>query len=284
VLALGVVGYLVESARGLEATINPIGMSRIDAVVTAVREAPYPWLVISILGVGVLFFRYWSEEVASTVAVGASWAFSSLVLFLLIGEPRALMVTQVGMTLLAMVGLASVLATLRTYRGWKAVAHPIAVIAGVSLVAALVAGGLALYATATDWYRVVDEPEVAALDRLAADSERGDLVLAATGHHGNPIGWWVQGYAERPAYTAMNPAFLAFPDEREQAEIANKFFSGELSEEESLEVLEEIGARYVVVDKRHSDWWWLESDLARSFVVIDDSSNITILRVDTGVD
>jgi hypothetical protein len=148
-------------------------------------------------------------------------------------------------------------------------------------VAALVAGGLALYATATDWYRVVDEPEIAALDHLADDSQPGDLVLAATGHHGNPIGWWVQGHAERPTYTAINPDFLAFPDEREQADLANLFFSGELSEQESLDVIEENDIRYIVVDRRHSDSWWLESDLARSFVVIDDSSNITILRVDT---
>lgn len=284
VLVLAALGYLWATAGGLEATINPIGLSRIEALTTVVQEAPYPWLVIAVLGIGVLFFRYWAEQVASTVAVGFSWALSSAVLFAVSGEPRALMVTQVGMVLLAMVGLASLLATLRTYRGWKAVLHPLAVIVGVALVASLATSGVTVYDAATDWYRVVDRPEIASLDRLSSDSQPGDLVLAATGHHGNPLGWWVQGYADRPAFTAMSPDFLAFPDEREQAELANRFFSGDMDEQESIDLIEEHGVRYIVVDKRHSDSSWLETELAKSFDVLDNTSNIVVLRVPAASD
>lgn len=279
VFGLAVLGYLSATFQGLEATINPSGTSHIDALMAAVREAPYPWLAIGILGVTVPFYRTLSDQVAATVAVGSSWLMSSLALFAFVGEPRALMVAQVGLVLLAMVGFVSLLRHLRWYRGWRAIAHPLVVISGVALVASLVTGGVAQYASATNWYRVVDQDEIEALDRLVDLSEPGDLVLASSGHHGNPIGWWVQGYGALPTYTAIDPAFLAFSDERDQAAIANEFFSDDLSEAESLAVLDEIGARYVVVDKRHSDSAWLENDFADSLRIIDASSNIVILQV-----
>jgi hypothetical protein len=82
----------------------------------------------------------------------------------------------------------------------------------------------------------------------------------------------------------MSPDFLAFPDEREQAELANRFFSGDMDEQESIDLIEEHGVRYIVVDKRHSDSSWLETELAKSFDVLDNTSNIVVLRVPAASD
>lgn len=284
VLAFSAFGFIEGSLAGFQPTINPIGLSRVDAVLSAVREAPYPWAIVTLAAISVLVFRFWPEHVAATIAVGSSWAISSFGLFIVTGEPRALLVTQMGLVLLAVVGFAAVNEYLRPSGARRSparfgmVGHRLLLVGGLSLVAALVAGGLSLYSTATDWYRVVDSPEIAALDHLKEVSQPGDLVVAATGHHGNPVGWWVEGYAERSAYTAIDIGFLAFPDEQEQAEFATSFFEGGYTLQESIAALVEIGAEYVVVDKRGPDAFWLDTDVAQAFNVVDDSSNIVVLR------
>jgi hypothetical protein len=285
VLIVSAFGFIEGSIAGFRPTINPIGLSRLDAVLSAIREAPYPWAIVAVIGISVLFFRFWPEHVAATIAVGSSWAFSSVGLFIVTGEPRALLLTQLGLVLLAVVGFAAVNEYLRPSTGARhspsrfgVVGHRLLLVGGFSLVTALVAGGLSLYSTATDWYRVVDSPEIAALDHLNEVSRSGDLVVAAIGHHGNPVGWWVEGYAERSAYTAVNPNFLAFPDEREQAEIATAFFEDGYTLQESIATLVEIGAEYVVVDKRGPDAGWLDGPVADAFMVLDDTSNIVVLK------
>jgi hypothetical protein len=285
VLAISALGFIQGSLAGFQPTINPIGLSRVDALLSAVREAPYPWAIVALGGISILFFRFWPEHVAATIAVGSSWAISSLGLFIVTGEPRALMVTQMGLVLLAIVSFAAVNEYLRPSTGARhspsrfgVMGHRLLLVGGFSLVAALVVGGLSLYATATDWYRVVDSPEIAALDHLGEVSQPGDLVVAATGHHGNPVGWWVEGYAERSTYTAVNVNFLAFPEERQQSEIATSFFEDGYTLEESISKLVDIGAGYVVVDKRGPDAAWLDTDVAQAFQVVDDSSNLVVLR------
>lgn len=285
ILALSIFGFVDGTLSGFKPTINPLALSRLDAMFAAVNDAPYPWMLLSIAGLSVLFFRFWPDHVASTIAVGSSWLITSLGLFLVTGEPRALLITQLALVLLAVVGFAAASEYLRPSGVARHSPSRIGVlrqrlllVLGISLIAALVAGGLNRYVRATDWYRVVDTPEIAALDHLSEVSQPGDLVVAATGHHGNPVGWWVEGYAGRSTYTAINPNFLAFPDEREQAEIAASFFEDGYTLQESIAALVEIGAEYVVVDKRGPDAGWLDGPVADAFMVLDDTSNIVVLK------
>lgn len=281
--------YVLGQDAGFEPTINPIGLNRLEAILATVRDAPYPWAIIAAAGISVLFFRYWPDFVAATIAVGSSWAAASMLLFLVTGEPRALLVTQVGLVLLAVLAFGAFKEFLKPStagahrdRPTRSAWHALLLVAGVALTAAVVGGGLSFYDQATDWYRVVDHAEIDALDVLADVSDPDALVLAATGHHGNPVGWWVEGYAQRSTYTAVDTAFLAFPDEIEQSELAMAFFGGELGDEESLALLEEVGAEYLVVDKRGPEAFWLDTPLAATFDTVDDSSNIVILRTVTG--
>lgn len=286
VLAGSAILYLVGSSSGFQPTVNPAGVSRWDAILAAVRDAPYPWAVITIAAAGVLVFRFWPEHVAVTIAVGSSWAVSALALFAVTGEPRSLLVAQVGLILLAVVGFGAVAETLRpgatgrreSNASGGSIRYGAWVTLGVALLAAVAAGGLDAYRESTAWFRVVDGPELASLDRLAEESPADALVLAARGHHGNPVGWWVEGYAERSTYTGIDVRFVAFPDEVDQAEVANDFFAGSMSSEESLATLESIGADYVVVDRRGPDYAWLDMPFARSLEVVDDSSYLVILE------
>jgi len=65
------------------------------------------------------------------------------------------------------------------------------------LLFAIVVAGLGAYTSAVDWYRLVDRAELSALDDLQSASGPQDLVVAARGRRGMPIGWWVERYGER---------------------------------------------------------------------------------------
>ena len=93
-----------------------------------------------------------------------------------------------------------------------------------------------------------------------------------------PIGWWVEGYAERPTYSAHDEKFLAFPDERSQAETADRLFSGILSYEAMSRELLELGAQFLVVDRRGPHSSWLDSEYAQSLAVVHDDSNLVVLE------
>jgi hypothetical protein len=273
--------------RGLRAelTLNPGGLSRWDSLFYVFRDAPWLWAVVFAAAVVVLFIRYWPAHVAATLALGSAWTVTSASFFLVTGEPRSLLIFQVGLILLATLGFGAALEnimgpkTRHSIDEPRSVRHRLLLVGGAMVFFGVVVAGLGAYANAADWYRVVDRAEVAALGRLSDDAPHAALVVAARGHHGNPVGWWVEGYAELPTWTGIAPEFLAFSDEQAQAEVANRIFGGVASDAEILALLRDIGADYLIVDNRGPDSAWLEGRLARSLPVFDDSSALVILEV-----
>jgi hypothetical protein len=270
--------------EGVVPTLNPEHTPRLESLLKSVREAPVPWAIVALGAVAVLFKRTWSPAIAATVASGMSWALAGLAFFLVTGEPRGLMVVQVGLVVCAAVTSALVIRSFKTTnhnsdapRRTSIAGHRLLLISFVALFSALVVSGVATYTNSTEWYRLVDEAELASLDRLRAVSTSDDLVLASIGRQGMPVGWWTQGYAQRRSYSAHDPAYLAFPDERVQADLANSFFSGDLSDTAALSLLDDTGADFVAVDRRGQDARWLRTEFAQSFPVVDDTSNIVIL-------
>jgi 6-pyruvoyl-tetrahydropterin synthase related domain len=277
----------VSVPEGVVPTLNPEETGRFESLLKAVREAPLPWAIVTLAAITVLFRRRQSPAVAATVASGVSWTLAGLAFFLATAEPRGLMVAQVGVVVCAVVTFAAVLgsatATRQTSRNARVAGYRWLIIANVALFCSLVVSGVATYASSTKWYRLVDEAELRAFDRLTAASTSDDLVFASRGRRGMPIGWWTQGYAQRRSYSGHDTAYLAFPDEREQAELANSFFSGVLSDTAALALLESAGADFLAVDRRGPDARWLRSEFAETFTVVDDTSNIVILEVRKGV-
>jgi hypothetical protein len=125
----------------------------------------------------------------------------------------------------------------------------------VALLGSIVLTGLHRYDGAADWYRVAGQRQLVALNTLSEVAEPGDLAVASRGPNGNPVGWWVEGYAGIPTYTNIDTAFLAFPEEREQAHFAAELFSS--PPEEAAAMMGEIGARFLILDRRGPDAGWL---------------------------
>ncbi|MEX2653097.1 MAG: hypothetical protein WD473_11725 [Acidimicrobiia bacterium] len=284
-LLLFLVFWWMSARLGVEPVVNPISLDRFAGLRSIVRDAPIPWLLITLTAVGAALWPHWPGAKGRTVSVGTSWAAAGLGFFLITGEPRSLLLTQVGIALLAVVVIEAMFNRLRSrarshdsmtshrmaYRGM--------LILLISILSAIAAGGLSAYVNATNWYRVVDTPEINALRSLEMASEPGDLVIASKGHHGSPVGWWVEGYAERPTYTGVSVDFVAFEEERDQAEIANEVFSGQLSDSQIRSKLEAIGADFLLLDRRGPDAPWLRGSFAQSLTVLYDSATLVIFRV-----
>ena len=265
---------LLGERAGRQPSLNPGGLNWAGSVEHTINEAPIPWLVVAVVALAFGTSRKWSGPHALTVALGGSWVVVSLVFFLVIGEPRALLLTQMGVVFIAVAVFAELFQAAKRRNVY---ARDALAVAGGVLFFAIIASGYTDYDVATDWYRVVDHEEIAALDQLARASRPGDLVVASAGHHQNQVGWWVQGYAEVPTYPAGNIEFLASPQERAQGTTANLVFESDPSAVAGY--LDQIGARFLVVDRRGPGEAWLESEFAMSLRVIDDSSNLVILEL-----
>jgi len=267
--------YLMLGRReDVQPSLNPNQLTWAESVGHMIGEAPIPWLVVTVMALALCMSRKWSGPNAATVAIGGSWLVVSLLFFLVIGEPRSLLLSQMSLVIIA---VSSYAALLRMAEDRNVYARDaLAVLGGVVLLA-IVASGYTDYDAATDYYRVVDHQEIAALEELAEVSRPGDLVVASVGAHGFQMGWWVQGYAERPTYPGGSINFLASPQERAQGAAANLVFEGDPSKVAGQ--LAQMGVRFVVVDRRGPSAPWLEREFARSLQVIDDSSNLVILEL-----
>lgn len=279
---LAAYNLVINPQPGMQPVLNPLSLSWTESLAHTVSEAPVPWVVVALLGLSSLSIRNWGPERAPIVASSAAWVFAGALFFGVIGEPRALLLTQFGLVLLSLLMFQRLISATRSAhrqgRGrWASAAQKTGLVVGIALASAVVVSGVDSYVNATDWYRVVDAAEIRVLDRLDQAAGSKDLVLASQGHHGNPIGWWVQGYAGIPTYTGVDLRFLTFPQERDQAQMANDFFQQELSSGESMEMLNTIGVDFLVVDRRGPDAGWLAGPFARQFQRIDESPNIVVL-------
>jgi hypothetical protein len=278
---------VVASNNGYTAPINPLQHSLTFAVSQQVREAPALWIVLLLLGLLGTFANLRSSQELPTRAVGVAWALVGVAFFLGTGEGRSLLLTQAGVVLLAGLGFRTIWRSLRhrsvgadSRRRSASLPWKGATVLGVALVFGLVVGGIGSYPGSTGWFRVVDHEELLALDRLASIAEPDDLAVASPGNQGHPLGWWVQGYAGIPTYSGIDLRWLAFPEEREQARIANELFRGELDVEDAAEMLASVGADFLVIDRRDPTGTWFESGLSSAFPVIYDSGAIVIARAE----
>jgi hypothetical protein len=279
---LAMYNLVINPDSGVQPVLNPLSLSWTESLAHTVSEAPVPWVIIAVLGLSALSIRNWGAGRSSTAASSAAWVVVGVLFFAFIGEPRALLLTQLGLVMLSLLVFQRLIEATKTSRRIRrpwlpGVFRKAALVLGIATASAVVVGGVGSYINATDWYRVVDEAEIRVLDQLDQAAEDGDLVLASQGHHGNPLGWWVQGYAGIPAYTGVDLRFLTFPEEREQAQIANDFFQQKMSTGESMEMLRTIGADFLVVDRRGPDSEWLAGPFARQFEKLYESANIVVL-------
>lgn len=274
------IAWLPSGTEGMHAVINPLMEETSFSLAFTIRDAPLPWILVAGAALAAMIRRDWPASRTVPVAIGTAWAIAGTAFFLFTGERRALLLTQVAVVILALAMLRRLVWLLRRndsrVHRW---ALAVLVVASTSMFTGIVAGGVTYFSLATDWYRVVDRPELEALGALREVSLPQDRVVASRGHHGNPIGWWVEGYGQRQTYAGVDVRFLAFPEERQQAMSANTLFSEGTSDTETLAQLATLGVRFLVIDRRGPDADWLERAPMEAFDLVFDSPTLVILEV-----
>ena len=100
-------------------------------------------------------------------------------------------------------------------------------------------------------YHIADDSAIEALDWLRERTPPGTMVLANDSPSNVSYAWWVEGYAQRPTYSLIHPAFLAFAEEQEQSILATRLLEEDTPASEVAAILEETGIEYVFLDKRN---------------------------------
>jgi hypothetical protein len=97
---------------------------------------------------------------------------------------------------------------------------------------------------------------------------------------GWPIGWWFEALQERPVIVGSDTRWLAFPEERANADAAAALFDGSLSPADFSERVRIIDARFLVIPKWEWIGWerWLATPAFPVTVVYDDDRYL-VLRV-----
>lgn len=277
------ISTVISPAEGFQPPVNPLGLGNWAALNHVVREAPALWLVVVGVAVWYVIFARTSPRLSSSVALASAWVVTGVGFFLVTGENRSLLVSQIGLVLLAVEGFRRLYLMASSgrahWRPWvRMVSKRLALVLALGIAGGIVAAGIDAYFGAAGWFRVVEEAELQAFEVLERSAEPGDLAIASAGVNGHPIGWSVEGYAGVSTYTGVDTRWLAFPEEREQAEIANAIFSGRYADSTTRAVLDDSRAGFLIVDRRGADAGWLESPLAQSLPVIHDSGSLVILE------
>jgi hypothetical protein len=116
----------------------------------------------------------------------------------------------------------------------------------VALAAVQAVTGLRYFRDQRDFYGILTPDTFAALEWLRAETPP-DTVVGVSTVDDAPVGWWVEGFAERSTYYASRLQWLAYPDEIRRATVANEVFELPFPTTESLARAREAGLDLLVV-------------------------------------
>jgi hypothetical protein len=99
-------------------------------------------------------------------------------------------------------------------------------------------------------YQIVDGPALQALNWLHEQTPPGARVVANESIGRVSYAWWVEGYAQRPTYSLIEPGYLSFAEEQEQSSLATRLVDEETPASEVEAILQQTGIEYIFLDKR----------------------------------
>jgi len=103
---------------------------------------------------------------------------------------------------------------------------------------------------AYDWYEVVDNRVLVALDWLRNNGDTGTRVVATGTERGHNYGWWIEGYANLPTYMAGDPFLFFSTEERAQVALAQRLLILDTPTEEIQALAEKNDIKFLFLDKR----------------------------------
>jgi hypothetical protein len=104
------------------------------------------------------------------------------------------------------------------------------------------------FSNALDYYQIVDNRAYEGLQWIKDNTTTDEIVFASAWKPFN-IGWWIEGYTQRPTIYATDLRWLVFREERTYATLANHFFDEKTSPADMTAILHNHRARLIFLDK-----------------------------------
>ncbi|MEE9217309.1 MAG: hypothetical protein V3U32_07735 [Anaerolineales bacterium] len=210
------------------------------------RSPPALWTALLLLAVALPFLMRDRQGIATLVAI--TW--TAILLFVVVVETRILHLLVIAGPLAAAMVLDHTWPAYVT--SWLSAARAMA-LAGLLAVsiAIVVPVSNRSFRAALDWYQVVDADVLDGMQWLREFTPPETRIVATSaGPSHYPLGWWIEGYAQRHTlYAVPELRWVVFRQEREYAEVANKVFDSSASADEVVDTLRTHGAEFLFVDK-----------------------------------
>lgn len=162
---------------------------------------------------------------------------------------------------------------------WRHVVHGLALALGFAVVIELVSGS-SEFPTQIRYYTVLTPSMAAVMDWIRAQTPAGTVVAVSATQQDFPLGWWVEGYAERPAVYDADSTLLIYNDERRRVSQAETLFRSGTGVARARQIARSLGAVYLLVDKRWAGYAeWARSDPPRPGapgVIVDNQSVLLV--------
>lgn len=257
----------------------PINVGRgtyLDSISLGVREAPSLWIAVFTTGLLFLGISH-KDRFTALWKVQTALLIVPLALFVVTREPRLIPPILVGASL----ATGSALHALwQESRGTAWVGIPLLLAAIVPVLLWPLSDVRAREDIA--YYRVADQSLIRTADWLNAHPTNGLVVIRQNGQ-GWPVGWWFEGLTHATIAVGSNTKYLAFPGERDHANLANQFFDQTRTAGQVRQFATETGVAYLVFKKwEWIGWqsWHAENDPALKVVFDDGEYMIVATNID----
>ncbi len=204
--------------------------------------------------------------------------FAGLAGIIVLRELRCLAFIEISLILLLGLLLPSLITSLRKQpvRHAFAMASIAFVVVVVSLVGRL---GDRRFDIAYNWYGVVDDSVLPAIEWLDENRIPNAKVVATGAEGGHNFGWWIEGYAHMPTYAATDLSWFIDEEERAQVALAHHLLLERTSPEEIRSLTENENICFLFLDKRVLDKPldnYIEAGFRQSF----ETETITVMERD----
>lgn len=260
---------------GYAPPLDTAGLNPWTAFQYGAREAVWPWVIITVAGIGSLALTASTRRRSAAWQVAVALAGGSGALFAMTGEVRLLPPFLTGVVI--GLGFGWVWLRERLVAGTRLRALPLLSALTIPALLWLPADREATgYFT---YYRTLDASMLGAAAAIDAANPEGTVAVRQDWRNW-PIGWWFEGLTTARIAVGSDPRWLGFPEELAHAALVDRFFEQRLEPGQVHAVAADTGVELLAFRKWEWIGWqrWLEGAGPVVEVIYDDNEFL-VLRI-----
>jgi hypothetical protein len=128
---------------------------------------------------------------------------------------------------------------------WTRRALPCALL---GIMAIQVGTGISFFVNQVHFYTGLRPGVISGMDWLRSNTSANEVIAVSATERGYPLGWWIEGYAQRPAVYGGDLAYLLYRSERSRDVVATDILSTEPRLTATCATAHQHGIRYLFVE------------------------------------